>query len=39
VGRRLEGKQEKAMTTMAADTFGLLPLGQNSKQSIIKVIN
>jgi hypothetical protein len=39
VGRRSEGKQEKAMTTMAADTFGLLPLSQNSKQSTTKDVN
>jgi hypothetical protein len=35
----LEGKQEKATTTMAATTFGLLPLSQSSKQSTTKDIN
>jgi hypothetical protein len=39
VNRRSEGKQEKAMTTMAANTFGLLPLSQNSKQSTTEDIN
>jgi hypothetical protein len=39
VGRYYEGKQEKAMTAMAANTFGLLPLSQNSKQSTNKDIN